>query len=91
MAAEQDDDDDGGGARSIGLRPNGLRANGPRDPAFLRAEAEIAEARERVALSVMKLEQEFNRAIDWREWVRRRPGRCLTVAFAVGLLLGRRH
>ena len=61
-----------------------------RDPALLRAEAEIAQARERVAQSVMKLEREITRAVDWREWVRRHPRRTLAVAFGLGWLLGRR-
>jgi hypothetical protein len=83
MAADRSDDE---------VVPAGTQvARRQRDPAFLRAEADIAEARERVALSVMKLEQELSRAIDWREWVRRRPGRCLTAAFVVGWLLGRRQ
>ena len=67
------------------------RALAGRDPALVRAEADIAEARERVALSVMALEREITRAVDWREWVRRRPGRALAIAFGLGLFLGRRH
>jgi len=53
------------------------------------AEAEIAETRERVAASVIALEQELSRALDWREWIRRRPERALALAFGVGWLLGR--
>ncbi|MBC8132745.1 MAG: hypothetical protein H7X95_07170 [Deltaproteobacteria bacterium] len=62
-----------------------------RDPASLQIEAEIAATRERVAQSVMALEREITRAVDWREWIRRRPGRVLGLAFAVGWLFGRKH
>jgi len=66
------------------------QSNGERDASFSRAEAEIAETRERLALSVMALEQEITRAVDWREWIRRRPGPALGLAFGLGWLIGRR-
>lgn len=62
-----------------------------RDPAFSRVEAEIVETRERVAQSMMALEREIARAVDWREWIRRRPVRALAVAFAVGWFCGRKR
>lgn len=62
-----------------------------RDTDLLRAEAEIAETRERVASSVVALEREISRAIDWREWIRRRPVPALGLAFGVGWLLGSRR
>jgi hypothetical protein len=37
------------------------------------------------------LEHEITRALDWREWVRRRPGMALAFAFGLGFLLGRKH
>jgi hypothetical protein len=38
-----------------------------------------------------ELEREVTRTLDWREWVRRRPGMALGLAFGLGLFLGRRH
>jgi ElaB/YqjD/DUF883 family membrane-anchored ribosome-binding protein len=62
-----------------------------RDPALSQVEADIAETRARVSRSVMALERQIARTVDWREWVRRRPGRVLGVAFAVGWFLGRKR
>ena len=62
-----------------------------RDMELLRAEAEIAETRERLASSVVALEREISRAIDWRACIRRRPVPALGLAFGVGWLLGRRR
>jgi hypothetical protein len=61
-----------------------------RDPAVVRAEANVAEARERVAESMLALREEVARRTDWRGWVRRRPGLLLAAAFGLGLLLGSR-
>ncbi|MES1204472.1 MAG: hypothetical protein ABUS79_00920 [Pseudomonadota bacterium] len=62
-----------------------------RDARFADAEAEIAETRERLALSVTALEREISRAVDWREWIRRRPVASVALAFGVGWFLGRRR
>ena len=59
-----------------------------RDPEIVRAEAEIARTREAVAQSVMALQQEISRTLDWREWVRRRPFLAVAVALGTGALLG---
>ena len=62
-----------------------------RDPRLMRAEADIAEARGRVVLSLGELHLEIARTFDWRQWFRRKPILALGLAFGVGLLLGRRH
>jgi hypothetical protein len=59
-----------------------------RDPEILRAEAEIARTRETVTLSVMALQQEISRKLDWRQWVRQRPVLAVALAFGAGALLG---
>jgi len=61
-----------------------------RDPAVARAEANLAEARARVADSIRALRDEVARKTDWRGWVRDNPGWTLGAAFALGLLLGTR-
>ncbi len=61
-----------------------------RDPAVARAEADLAEARARVADSIRALRDEVARKTDWRGWVRDNPGWTLGAAFALGLLLGTR-
>ena len=61
---------------------------GARDPEIVRAEAEIAQTREKVALSVMALQREITRKLDWREWVGQRPVLAVALAFGAGALLG---
>jgi hypothetical protein len=56
-----------------------------------RASAEIVRTRDGLVLAIGALEQEINRTLDWREWVRRWPGTTLALAFGMGLLLGRRR
>jgi hypothetical protein len=60
------------------------------DARLAHAVAELACSRERLASSMGALEQEITRAIDWREWVRRKPRATLALAFALGAFLGRR-
>jgi hypothetical protein len=53
------------------------------------ATADLTRARDRAARSLTALEREVTRAFDWREWVRRKPGAALVLAFGLGFLLGR--
>jgi len=66
------------------------RAGGPEDAALVRAVAEISSTRARVARSVLELQRELARAVDWRQWIRRKPVLAVSVAFGLGFLLGRR-
>ena len=59
-----------------------------RDPEVVRAEAEIARSREAVALSVVALQKEISRKLDWREPIRRQPYLAVALAFGVGTVLG---
>ena len=61
-----------------------------RSPELVRAERDIALARERVSQSVLALRDAVAKQTDWREWVRRYPGLLMAGAFTLGLLLGRR-
>jgi hypothetical protein len=63
----------------------------PRDAALVQAEAEIARTRELVARSMLELQRELSRAVDWREWIRRKPVVAVSLAFGLGVLLGRRY
>jgi ElaB/YqjD/DUF883 family membrane-anchored ribosome-binding protein len=67
-------------------RDNG--GNDVRNPEILRAEADIARTRETVTRSVMALQQEISRRLDWREWIRQRPLLAVGLSFSVGALLG---
>jgi hypothetical protein len=57
-----------------------------RAPEQLRAD--IARARQEIASAAEALSREVSAAADWREWVRRRPGLALGLAFGLGLWLG---
>jgi hypothetical protein len=61
-----------------------------RSPELLRAERDIALARERVSQSVIALRDAVAKQTDWREWVRSYPGLFVAGAFALGLLWGSR-
>lgn len=61
-----------------------------RSPELVRAERDIALARERVSQSVMALRDAVAKQTDWREWVRGNPGLFVAGAFALGLLWGSR-
>lgn len=63
---------------------------GDADQALVEAEAEIARSRALVARSVLELQRELSRAVDWREWIRRKPVVAVSLAFGLGVLLGRR-
>ena len=56
-----------------------------------RAMAELGRARDDFSLSMSALERGLVRSFDWREWVRRRPGTALVMAFGLGIFLGRRR
>jgi hypothetical protein len=60
------------------------------DTDLSRAGADLENAREKFVLSLGAVEREISHALDWREWVRRRPGIALAFAFALGVFLGRR-
>jgi hypothetical protein len=70
---------------------NGALAIRPRDSAVVEAEAAIALSRDLVARSVLELQRELSRAMDWREWIRRKPLAAVSLAFGLGFLLGRRY
>jgi hypothetical protein len=59
------------------------------EPELLELEAQIAGARERVALSANALQRQLTEVTDWREWVRRKPVLTLGLAFGLGVTLGR--
>ena len=61
-----------------------------RSPELVRAERDIALARERVSQSVLALRDAVAKQTDWRQWVRRNPGLFMAGAFALGLLWGSR-
>jgi hypothetical protein len=63
----------------------------PRNAALVEAEAQIARSRALVTRSVLELQRELSRAVDWREWIRRKPVVAVSLAFGLGVLLGRRY
>jgi ElaB/YqjD/DUF883 family membrane-anchored ribosome-binding protein len=66
-----------------------VKSPAPRNAAEVRAE--IERAREQIQSSVLTLRQEVAVAMDWKQWVRDRPGLCLGAAFAIGFYLGARR
>jgi hypothetical protein len=60
------------------------------DAAVVRAVADLADARDRFSLSMSALERQVARSFDWREWIRRKPGTALALAFGLGIFLGGR-
>ena len=60
------------------------------DDALLRALANISTTRAQVSRSLLELQHELNRALDWREWIRSKPVLAVSLAFGLGFLLGRR-
>lgn len=56
-----------------------------------RATSELTRARDQLIVSMGALEQEIARKLDWRAWIRNRPGTALAIAFTVGLLIGRKY
>ena len=54
------------------------------------ADAELDHIRDQFVVSMGALEREITRTLDWREWVRRRPGTAFCLAFGLGIFLGRR-
>jgi len=61
------------------------------DADLVRAGADLEHAREKFVLSMGAVEREITHTLDWRGWVRRRPGIALAFAFALGVFLGRRN
>lgn len=60
------------------------------DTELVRAGADLERAREKVVLSLGAVRLEIRHALDWRDWVRRRPRMALALAVALGVFLGRR-
>jgi hypothetical protein len=61
-----------------------------KDAELSRASAELDHTRERFVVSMSALEGEVTRTLDWRQWVQRKPGLAVALAFGLGFLLGRR-
>jgi hypothetical protein len=64
--------------------------DGVQDADLVHASRELEHARERFVVSMTAVEREIARSLDWRQWVRRKPGIALALAFALGVFLGRR-
>lgn len=60
------------------------------DADLTRAGDKLDHARDRFVLSLGAVEREIKHALDWREWVRRRPRTALALAFVLGAFLGRK-
>lgn len=59
------------------------------DSALARASVQLEHSREQFVGSMRAFEAEVARSMDWRQWVRRKPGLALALAFGVGFFLGR--
>ncbi len=64
-----------------------MHASSNPEAELMSAVQELARARQRLGTSARALDHEITRALDWREWVRRKPVKMLCVAFALGALL----
>lgn len=60
------------------------------DAELMGAGVQLNQMREQFVASMGVLEREVTRTLDWREWVRRRPGTALCLAFGLGLFVGRK-
>jgi hypothetical protein len=63
----------------------------PTESELARAAADLDHTRDQFVISMGELEREIARDLDWREWVRRKPGMALALAFGLGFFLVRRH
>ena len=61
-----------------------------KDAELERASAALVQGRDSLVRSIGALADEITRTLDWRAWVRRKPGTVLALAFGLGLFLGRR-
>src|SRR3954470_9434578 len=61
------------------------------DPEQLVLQVKIAQVRERLASSAGPLQRQLAQAVDWHTWIRRQPTLASSLAFGIGLLLGRKH
>ncbi len=60
------------------------------DSALAHASMQLEHSREQFVVSMGALEAEVTRSLDWRRWVRRKPGMAVALAFGLGLFLGQR-
>jgi hypothetical protein len=58
--------------------------------ALAHASMQLEHTREQFVVSMGALEAEVARSLDWRQWVRRKPGLVVCLAFGLGLFLGHR-
>jgi len=56
-----------------------------------RASADLMQSRDQFVATMGALEHELTRTLDWRAWVSSRPRMALSIAFTIGLLLGRKR
>ena len=65
--------------------------HGSRPPTEAELREEIERARTQVVGTAHALRRQLHDTWDVRQWVARRPGLCLGIAFAAGLWLGIRR
>jgi hypothetical protein len=58
------------------------------DTELARASSELERTRVKFVLSMGAVEHEISRTLDWRAWVRRRPGMAMALALGLGIFLG---